>query len=65
MGWGDIFTIINKWLPSREESMRNQIDAIKKEMVKLQNDLPTVVNTRRYIELSEKLSKLEDKLKNR
>ena len=65
MGWGDIFTILNKVIPGREERIRNQIDDIKKKMDELVKESPSAYNIVEYQRLTDKLYELEKRLKNR
>lgn len=55
------------FIPGRAERLRNKIDKIKKEkdeIAKKKGRL-TVVDARRYMDLTNKLSEIESKLQNR
>lgn len=65
MGWGDLFTVINKILPSREQRIRREIDSLKKQREKMLNEGITSDNSDKFKFLNERLSVLEKELQNR
>ena len=64
MGFGDIFTIINKWLPSKEEFRRNKIDKIQRRLDALTKLPNSADNIAEYQRLSNELSTLNKQAKN-
>ena len=64
-GWGNAIGKIFDWLPGREESLRNTIQKIHKEMSKLEKEPASADNTQRYSSLVRQLCEAESKLQNR
>ena len=65
MGWGDLWTVINKVLPSREERIRGKISELERERDEIIGlGIPSNERVRFDRVLSE-LRKLEEALKNR
>lgn len=64
-GWGTLVGKIAEWFPSREESRRNRITQIKKEMDEItKSKSATTDSANRYSKLSAELSKLESQASN-
>lgn len=57
-GWGDVFSKLTSWMPTRRESLNNTIDKIKQEMKNVQNKKP--FDSIRYSRLADQLLKAED-----
>lgn len=64
MGWGDLFGIINKFVPDRKEVYRNRIEKIKREMNEILKEDDDKRNVVKYEHLSEQLRELETKIQN-
>lgn len=56
-GWGDVFSKLTSWMPTRRESLNNTVDKLKREMVDVQNKIP--FNAKRYLDLADKLRSAE------
>ena len=65
MGWGDIFGIINKWLPSKEEYNRNKIDKLMREQNDLLKKEATPANRSRLSAIADELGRLYSQAKNK
>ena len=66
MGWGDIFTIVNKWLPSKEEYWRNKKSELeRKRDAFLNKDSLTASESAELGRVLVQLHQVQQKLENR
>lgn len=66
MGWTSIFDLLNKFVPGREERIRNDIDRIKAERERIIKHEPsTLKNIERLAILESELHTKERALQNR
>lgn len=63
-GWGDAVGWIFDRLPTKKESLRNEIEKTERKMYELTKKENTDKNVMLYEHLSGRLRKLQDRLKN-
>lgn len=64
-GWGTLAGKIAEWFPSREESIRRNIDTLKRRRDALLKEPSTPANSNLYADICERLRKEELKLESR